>query len=542
MTAQIDLNELRVDRTAERPRPTVRRRPVLTRYVIPLSVLIGFAVVIGWSARDSLLPSKPVTVVPVIVARAEVQQTGTPLFQAAGWVEPRPTPVTVSALVEGVVEQLLVVQGQEVLAGQPVAKLMDADVRLALRDAEASVQLKEAEVGAAQAALTAARDQAEYPLALQVALAEAEASQAKTVTELRNLPFAIRAANSRLQLARQDREGKLAASEAVPGRSLQRAQSEFDLATAALEELHVRGSTLEAEAAAQGRKCDALRKQLELKLEENRRVAEADAALKVAHAKLRQAELVVEAAKLRLERMTVRAPMTGRVLAITTQPGRRVMGLAPASEHDAASILTLYDPQMLQVRADVRLEDVRQVQSGQPALIESAAITTPLAGEVLTITSLADIQKNTLQVKVAIRSPPALLKPEMLVQVTFLAPRKSGPKTAGSEDPLRLLVPRQLLESSEGGVRIWVADGARRVARRQAVKLGRAGTEELIEVVAGLTATDKLIAGGREGLDEGSRIKVTGDDATLGLPAHRVTTAAKSLPTPPGAVGTQPNN
>ena len=75
---------------------------------------------IAWSARDSLRSSKPVTVVPVIVARAEVQQSGTPLFQAAGWVEPRPAPVMVTAMAEGVVDQMLVVAGQEVKAGQPL--------------------------------------------------------------------------------------------------------------------------------------------------------------------------------------------------------------------------------------------------------------------------------------------------------------------------------------------------------------------------------------------------------------------------------------
>ena len=63
-------------------------------------------------------------VVPVHVARAEVQQAGTPLFKAAGWVEPRPTPILVAALASGVVERLLVVEDQAVETGQPVAELV----------------------------------------------------------------------------------------------------------------------------------------------------------------------------------------------------------------------------------------------------------------------------------------------------------------------------------------------------------------------------------------------------------------------------------
>src|SRR5439155_1954988 len=107
-------------------------------------VLLGFAGVVGWAARDSLIPARPVTVVPVHTTRAEVQQEGTPLFQAAGWVEPRPTPTLVSALAEGVVDKLLVVEGQEVRAGEVVAVLIDVEARLGLREAEAQVRLRQA--------------------------------------------------------------------------------------------------------------------------------------------------------------------------------------------------------------------------------------------------------------------------------------------------------------------------------------------------------------------------------------------------------------
>ena len=51
-------------------------------------------------------------------------------------------------------------------------------------------------------------------------------------------------------------------------------------------------------------------------------------------------------------------------------------------------------------------------------VIETPSAGRPLAGEVLAITSLTDIQKNTLQVKVTIDDPPDRVKPDMLVQVT----------------------------------------------------------------------------------------------------------------------------
>src|SRR5437867_3511062 len=144
MSANVDLRQLAVRRTGSAPPPLARRRPWLTRYALPGVVLLGFAAVIAWSARDRLLPSKPVTVVPVLTSRAEVQQEGTPLFQAAGWIEPRPTPVLATALAEGVIEKLLVVEGQPVKKGEPVARLIEADTRIGVRTAEADLRLRKA--------------------------------------------------------------------------------------------------------------------------------------------------------------------------------------------------------------------------------------------------------------------------------------------------------------------------------------------------------------------------------------------------------------
>jgi hypothetical protein len=134
---------------------------------------------------------------------------------------------------------------------------------------------------------------------------------------------------------------------------------------------------------------------------------------------------------------------------------------------------------------------------------------------VLWVTTRADIQKNTLQVKVSITDPPAVITPEMLAQVTFLAPPKQE-STASSDDlPQRLLVPRTLISDSDTGTSIWIADLATGVARRQPVQIGRAGTKELVEVAQGLDPTSKLIMTRRESLTEGARIRVVGEDQTL---------------------------
>lgn len=516
MTSQVDLRQLAVERPTAGSRPLARRRVWLTRWVIPLAIVVGFLCIAGWSAREHLLPSKPVTVVPVMLAKAEVQQAGTPLFQAAGWVEPRPTAVMVSALVEGVIAELLVVEGQEVISGQPVAKLVDAEAQIAVREADAILALRLAERDAAKAVAAAADANFKNPVHLEAAVAEAEATLAQIETDIKNLPFAIRSAESRLQLARQDLEGKKSVASEIAGRLIQKSQSEFDSALAAHEELRQRGPSIEAQRQACCRRCEALRTRLTLKTEERRAFDEATANLTAAAAKVTQAELALESARLRLERMTVRSPITGRVLSLNAQPGRRLMGINSASERDSSTVVTLYDPKQLQIRADVRLEDVPQVQVGQPVQIGTASSKHPLRGHVLAATSQADIQKNTLSVKVAIDDPPSVIKPEMLAQVTFLAPEIAGSQSEKATEPLRLLVARELLETGEGGTVVWVADTAQGVARRRAIQVGRAGTDQLTEVSTGLTALDKLIVTGREGLTDGARIRVMGEDRALG--------------------------
>jgi multidrug efflux pump subunit AcrA (membrane-fusion protein) len=521
MSSQVDLRQLAVDRSPAAG-TSVKRRNFAVRYGLPLLILGTFVGVIGWSLKDSLLPAKAVTVTPVVLARAEVQQAGTPVFQAAGWIEPRPTATVVSAQVEGMVESLQVVEGQEVERGQAVARLVDAEVRLALGEAKANLRLRLAEVDLAMATLDAARQGFDNPSQLEASLAEAEAAHAKISTEATNLPFLQKAAEARLKLAHQDLEGKKAVAESIALRSLQRAQSDFDAASAAAHELEQRAKSLESESQSWQRRVTALRKQLELKTEERRKVKEAEASLKVAEAKVDQARLAVKSAELRVSRMTIVAPIAGKVLALHAQPGRRLMGLSPASERDASAVVSLYDPDNLQVRADVRLEDVPSAQIGQRVQITTAALTSPLLGEVIAVTSQADIQKNTLQVKVAIQDPPPIIKPEMLVQVTFLAPEQPGDKSEAGEDPLRQLIPRELVKSGEQGSSVWVADLVSARAQLRSVQLGRAGTDRLVEVVQGLAATDKLIVSGRESLHPGERIRVIGEDHSLagasGLP------------------------
>lgn len=510
----LDLSQLAVDRGSKSTVAAGPKRSWLSRYFVPGGIFVAFASLFAWAARDTFLPATTVTITPVVVSRVEIKQEGTPLFQAAGWIEPRPTAVVVSSLAPGVIQELLVVEGQLVAKDEPVAKLIDADARIAVQEAEAKLQLREAEQKRAEATLEAAQATFEQPSELQALHADAEASLAATQLKLGNLPHQLEAARSRQKFAAESLNRKEQVGEAISGKVLRESQAELAAATSALNELESREPTLKAELQALSRKRDALHKQLGLMTNEKRAVLTGEADLAAAHAVTESARLAVESAKLNLERMTVRSPIAGCVLSLEARPGQRLNGSNSLTEQGMSAVVSLYDPASLQVRVDVRLEDVPRIQIGQAANIETAALTKPISGKVLSVTTRADIQKNTLQVKVGIDVPPEVIKPEMLAKVTFLAPPPINDVVEG-EQPLRIFAPQSLVN----GNAIWLADLSARVARLQSVEVGStAAVGGLVEITSGLDPTDKLIVSGRESLTDGARIRVTGEDTTLQVP------------------------
>ena len=192
----VDLRDLAVDR-GKKDRHSLRaRRNLFSRYILPGALVAGFLMLVTWAAKDVLLPPRSVTVVPVFSTTAKVQQTGTPLFQAAGWIEPRPTPIRVAALAPGVVQSLLVVEDQEIKQGDPVAELVRDDAKLAYDAAIANLQLRQAELEEHEATLSATEIRLKQPVHLEATLNLAEAALASLDTELKNLPFELRRAEA----------------------------------------------------------------------------------------------------------------------------------------------------------------------------------------------------------------------------------------------------------------------------------------------------------------------------------------------------------
>ncbi len=529
---QIDLSELAWDRQAESPGAVVgKRTPWLTRYVIPISILLGFIALFSFAMGSHLFSRRLVMVVPVMVQRGEVTDVSVPLFQTAGWVEPCPTAVSIPALTAGVIEELLVVEGQTVAKGEAIAKLISIDAELAVRQVETVVAIREGELQRAKAEQAAALIRLERPVHLRSELAEADSFLARGETERFQLPYLVQSSRAQLDFETTNLKRKRTAGDAIAGIALAQAQRDYDSAVAKHNELLQRGGLLEREIATLQSRVTALREQLELLVDERRQVDEAKARVASAVALLDQAKVELEQAKLSLERTVIRSPLDGRILRVLASPGTRVMGIQETAGPSSGTIAQIYNPKQLQVRADVRLEDVPMITVGAPVLVRTASSQKPLQGRVLQQTSSANIQKNTLEVKVELLDPPPTVGPEMLATATFMAPPTIATGTAPVETASQqILIPQQLVQRIDGATYVWrIGPGS--TAQLISIQVGDAGNDGLVVVNSGLEPTDKIIVpnvqqqgesaggvgSGSAPLRDGEPVTVVGEDASIGI-------------------------
>jgi RND family efflux transporter MFP subunit len=510
----LDLRQLALDRTSTTVNGIGPRRKWFSRYVVPFGLLIGFAVLLATTAGRQLLPRKPVTVMPVIAKRITVQRPGAVLFQAPGWIEPRPSAIKVTALTSGILDELLVVAGQSVTKGQIIGRLNEMDIQLQVEHQRNLLAVREAELARAIAEREAATLRWEQPLHLEAALADAESELAKSRTQLAQLPYLIEATETKLRFAKQNWELKQQTHGSVPQRTIDLAHQEFLTTTSELNELQNRVSSLQTEIESLQNKQRILKKQLELRIDEQQQMKEAQAKAQTAQALLEEAKIQLKQAELKLSRTKIYAPLSGRILSIVALPGT---GLGDSDIHGKSTVVEMYDPQSLQVRADVRLEDVPRLTIGQPVEVKTASVNRVIQGRLLQPTSQANVQRNTLEVKVELIDPPETVKPEMLVTATFLAPDLPADSAEEMDTQSEvLLLPTPLIQSDGDSKYVWIVD-AQQLAQQQRIEVGAALEGSLMEIKSGLQITDKVIVTGADQLRPGSRVVVTGEDRNFGM-------------------------
>lgn len=508
MNASSDLSGLRMDRAPgdDKAIPPPSRR-WFTRWVVPVAIVIVALALLGYAARDSLRPALAVRTLRV-VGKSVTGMVGAVTVQAPGWVEADPFHIYVPALAAGVVEEVLVLEGEPVSAGQVVARLIDDDARLALDLTQAHLAHRRAQLATAQVDLTAAQADWESPIELDRAVAVGEASIQQIEAERTQLVAEI--AKDEAKLAElEDNRRRLAKllPDAAAERQVVQATLRRDAQQALVEATRKQLDVLDARRVGAQANLAAAREHRRLRIGQRRALDQARAQVTRLAAQVREAEVGVAEAELRLERMEVRSPADGIVLTRLAVPGAKL--ILNMDGKLSANAIHLYDPNKLQVRVDVPLADAAQVGVGQDAEVTVDVLPDRrFAGRVTRIVQEADIQKNTLEVKVAIHDPIAQLKPEMLARVKFLA-RLEASQTG--ETTQRVFVPERLLQDRAGdSAAVWLIGADRRADRRE-ITLGRSQQDGWIETVSGLTLGDTLIAEPTQGLKQGQRVRSAGE-------------------------------
>ncbi len=479
------------------------RRRWATRVALPFLILALCGGLLAYAARDVFLPAQPVVAARVLIAEGGgAGQSGAPAVasvsvQAPGRLEPDPYPTYVTALANGIVDKVLVLEGQPIKKGDVVASLVDDDARLAVDRAAAELMRR-------KALQTAAQTHWDEPVALNRAVAVSEAHVEETKAELAQLEAKIAqqvARQNELQIA-YDRVRVLSES-AASQLEIDTAKYQLLAQQSLVEATRKQRQVITGKLHRNEADLKAAKDNLRLRVEEKRELEEATASVK-------EAEALLAEAKLRLERMEVVSPVAGIVMNRMVAPGAKVM-FEMDSPH-SAHIVHVYDPNHMQVRVDVPLADAAKIGVGQKArVIVDVLPDQEFAGRVTRFVHQADIGKNTVEVKVAIENPSPLLKPDMLTRVKFLASTSGNSRLNDSQSPSTLTVyaPVSAIVGDRDDAFVWRITPGESMLQRQPVKVGAARGDDWIAVVEGLNPGDALVAEPTVDLVEGKRVRIT---------------------------------
>ena len=226
------------------------------------------------------------------------------------------------------------------------------------------------------------------------------------------------------------------------------------------------------------------------------------ARLAVAREQVRAAEAGMAVAQQDVDNCTVRAPFAGVVVSKDAQVGEMVSPISAGGGFTRTGIATVVDMTSLEIEVDVNESYIAKVSPGQR--VEATLDAYPawkMPASVRTVIPTADRQKATVKVRISFAALDPRILPDMGVKVAFLA----EPDAAAGEPAPRVLVPRAAVRNDAGNEVVFLVREGR--LERRAVKLG-ADRGSDVEVLAGLSDGEQVVAVGPEGLKDGQKVRV----------------------------------
>jgi RND family efflux transporter MFP subunit len=229
------------------------------------------------------------------------------------------------------------------------------------------------------------------------------------------------------------------------------------------------------------------------------RYHKAQAALRGFGAEVAVAEANYRAARIAVEQTLIRAPFDGVVLTKSANIGDVVTPFSSALDAKGA-VVTMADMDTLEVEADVSESNLPKVKLGQPCEIQLDALPDlRLRGMVQRIVPTVDRAKATVLVKIRFVDHDAQVLPEMSAKVAFLEK-----EMASDQRTARVAVLSDAVTQRNGKRVIFLLKDGKAVETpiETGEKIG-----DMVEVLKGAKAGDKVILRPGDGLDNGDKVK-----------------------------------
>ena len=230
------------------------------------------------------------------------------------------------------------------------------------------------------------------------------------------------------------------------------------------------------------------------------RYKRAIAAVDAAEAAVRANTAALQGANVNIGYTLIRAPFDAVVLTKNADVGDIVTPIGAAAEAKAA-VVTIADMNSLQVEVDVSESNLGNVQVGQPCEIQLDALPeSRFQGLVHMIVPTADRSKATVMVKVRFIDKDPRTLPEMSAKVAFLSrairPEEQKPRTVVNSNAV-------IIHKDKNLVFLVKDNRAFETPITTGEKLG-----DMIEVLNGVKAGDKVVLKPVDKLRDGKRIKI----------------------------------
>lgn len=473
----MDLNPLRIERKTEPPPSAAAPRRRGGQRLAPwLGIVLAAAV--GWLLWPRLAPwidrlRLPEVELATAVAPSPLAATALSGTAANGFLVASKR-AALSADTPGRIVEMNVTEGMVVPKGFVVARLYSDESRAALAQAQAQYDAHAASLLRMESEVAVARSDGEHAARSMVTAQATRAERAATLEQATR------------RLARAE---KMVADDIESRQWLDDARAEHARAVAALDAATAQVGEADAAIATA-----------------DRRVEAQQAALVEQQAQGRVLAAARDHAQATLDKTEVRAPFDGVVVLKDAEVGEVV---SPNSQggNSRGSVATMVDFASLEVQVELPERSIASVRVGAPARIFLDAFPDRgYDGEVMRIWPTANRNKATIEVRVRFAAPDDKLRPEMGARVVFLA--GDSPAAMPAAVPTGVFVPASAIVRIDGRAGLFKLE--RDVARFVPVTAGEE-TGERVLVTAGLAAGERVIKAPPPSLQEGDRVRSTGD-------------------------------